>query len=378
MVQVKKWLGVEKLRLELKDWFILATPLLIFFSYHPVIHLGQGEFKTNYEFSLLQIHLIILVLLHLPTIWKNRQTLIKNRAVQLAFIFVSYSSLTVFWTPNLARGLLTAGVMWLLFGVLLSVMANEKLARLKNALVRVWLASAVLVCLFALYQFIAGLTPITETTLLCAGCMADQFGFVRPNAFAIEPQFLGNLLLAPTLLLIHILLTRKHTKVMYVILGLLIMTIFLTLSRGAILALAVGILVLLVINRKYAKKFTSVIFVSLASFVLSLFAQGLAVQMNPNVSETFSDGFAKSLNQLSMGVIDIRDKTPTQSEESAPAKFDGYIERSTDERLTGSCLALNTWSASPEKVIFGVGLGGAGYYFEKPESRNGLWCKTNL
>lgn len=81
MIHVKRWLGVEKMNLKFRDWVLLATPLFIFFSYHPVISLGKGEFRTNYEFSLIQIQLIILVLLHIPMIWKKRFTLLKNKAV---------------------------------------------------------------------------------------------------------------------------------------------------------------------------------------------------------------------------------------------------------------------------------------------------------
>lgn len=382
MIQIKRWLGIEKLNLQLRDWVLLATPLFIFFSYHPVISLGKGEFRTNYEFSLIQIQLIVLVLLHIPVIWKNRLVLLKNKAVQLAILFGLYNSTTVFWSPNVARGVLTAGLIWLMIGVLLSVLSNDKIKHLKLALLKIFIASATIMSLFAIYQFIIGLTPWSSATLLCAGCVAEQFGFVRPNGFAIEPQFLGSLLIAPILLMMHLIISEKSRKLHLLLFSLFIFTIFLTLSRGAIFSLAIGMAALVIIDRQHIKK--SLIPVSLAalSLVATLGAQGLATQLNPNISETFVDGSTKSLHQLSMGVIDLRPKTIDKAPAIEPppvnqAKFDGYVERSTDERLDSSCMGLNAWSSSLARTFFGVGLGGAGYYFEHETSRSGVWCKIN-
>lgn len=385
LVKIKRWLSLEKLNLSIGDWLILAAPVMVFFSYHPVLSLGKGDFGTNYEFSLIQIHLMLLVLAHLPQIWHSRQSLVKNRSVLLLLVFALYNTLTLLWTPNTPRGLLTAGVIWLLFGVFLSILSNKNLPKLKAALLRIFVGGAVGICLFAIYQFIAGITDLAEATLLCAGCTADQFGFVRPNAFAIEPQFLGSLLIAPILLVTHQIIVTKNPKKLYAIAGLLSLVMFLTLSRGAIMALIFGIATLLIVHYKHAKKYTLVVFVFFLSFIGSLLAQGLATEFNPRVSDSFSQGVTKSLNQLSLGIVDLRSySSPSQpSPEPSPgqppkAVFDGYIERSTNERLDGSCLALNTWSSSASRILFGVGLGGTGYYFEQPISRSGLWCKMNI
>lgn len=380
MIHVKRWLGVEKMNLKFRDWVLLATPLFIFFSYHPVISLGKGEFRTNYEFSLIQIQLIILVLLHIPIIWEKRFTLLKNKAVQLALLFAFYNSITVIWSPNVARGLLTAGLIWLLVGVFLSILSNYKVERLKLPLLKVFIGSATIISVFAIYQFIVGLTPWSSATLLCAGCVADQFGFVRPNGFAIEPQFLGSLLLAPALLMMHAVLSSKVRKLYLSLFALFVFTIFLTLSRGAIFSLAIGVIALLVIERKPLKRSVLPLAVIAISLVATLGAQGLATQLNPNITETFVHGVTKSLHQLSMGTIDLRPKNsdaPVSQPTVNQPKFDGYVERSTGERLDSSCIGLNAWSSTLPRTVFGVGLGGAGYFFEHEPARSGLWCKIN-
>ena len=45
---------------------------------------------------------------------------------------------------------------------------------------------------------------------------------------------------------------------------------------------------------------------------------------------------------------------------SPKASFDGYVEKSTDERTSLNRFAVQTWSRNLHTILFGVGAGGAG------------------
>jgi hypothetical protein len=151
----------------------------------------------------------------------------------------------------------------------------------------------------------------------------------------------------------------------------LLITLFMTLSRGAIYALAVGLLVLFIINiRKVKQNFLTLGLVAL-SFAISLAAQGSMVAFNPAVNETFTAGVAKSIHHLSLGTLDFRqeakqvdanfvltDETPTTK--SDDIYFDGYVAESTQARLSFNELAFDAWKSSPTTLLFGAGLGSAG------------------
>lgn len=379
---VRKWLGLGNLRLTVQDWSLLLLPFMLFFSYHPVISFGSGDYKTHYELSLLEIYLVIFVVLNLPGVWKQRRTIFSHTAAFVVLLFGVYNTLSLFWTPNLIRGILTAGIVWLLVGCFFAVMANQHFSKLVQPLFKLLVASALLFSLFAWYQLVAGTHPaLANWTLLCDGCKATQFGFARPNAFMAEPQFFGSLLVVPISLLAHLMITARRSFTVHLAFVNLVFTLVLTLSRGALLSLIAGGSVLLFINKKHARRFIiPVSFGSLALFT-AFAAQGIAAQLNPTLSTSFSEAVTASIHQLSMGKIDLRTKntvSETATTKTQPVVFDGYVKRSTSERMTSSCLALNTWTAMPTHIVFGVGLGGTGYYFEQQPARSVTpWCKTN-
>lgn len=385
MKKIKQWLGLKNLKLTLQDWALLPFPILLFFSYQPLISLGSGLYKTHYELSLIEIYLAIFVLLNLRFIWQKRREIAAHSASIWLVAFGAYNTVTLAWTPNLPRGILTALVVWLLIFSFFALLANSRLKQMTEPLARLLIVSALLVSVFAWYQLIAGTTPLLSPhALLCQGCQATQFGFARPNAFAVEPQFLGSLLLAPILLMSHWLIQAKRSPNHHVVLAALIFTMTLTLSRGALLALLAGFIVLFFLNRHLYRRFFTPLSISLVALVSGLVAQGLAAHVNPVVSTTFSQAIASSVHQLSLGIVDVRptDTQPVQTEPPQAAtktqavSFDGYVERSTDERVTGSCMALGIWAQSPARAMFGTGLGGTGYYFEHNPTRSSApWCK---
>ncbi len=365
--RVKVWLELQNVKLDIFEKVLLAAPIFIWFSFYPVIRLGQSS-TMNLELSLTLIYLVILAVSGLAIIWRDRKKLVINRSVWLVSVFVGWQFLSLFWAENLARGILTFGISILLFAIFLSCLAASKnLKQIYPALVKILITSAVIICIFALIQMIAGIWLGRSETLLCAGCVAEQFGFVRPNAFAIEPQFLGSLLLAPLLILQHIILTKNSNWRHNILFGFLLLTLILTLSRGAIFAFLLGALILFILNWREYKKVLKNVGVMILSVALALIIQGVATVANPNFDESFSKVIARSVHQLSLGVIDFRAQNEVvvtdQMEETAGADqpaFDGYVAESTDVRVNLSKVALGTWAQSPQNVLFGVGIGGAG------------------
>jgi len=359
----------QKLR-KLYELLWLAAPVVIWFSYYPNIHLGQDE-TMNFEISLPLILLALLALVSAPYVVRNWRKVFTQKFVWAVSALSVYSMASMFWSANPTRGLLTGGIIGLLYLVFLGAIANkDRLCKLLPRVAKVYVTSAVVMSGLALLQFVLGIWLPQSITLLCDGCVSAQFGFPRPNVFAIEPQFFANMLLPAILILAHRVMSRGvkwrliddsgH-------LGIMLLSLFLTMSRGAIYALVIGLMILAVIHITRLRRLAVFAGISALTLVASFTLQGAAAALSPKVSETFTGAVAKSINQLSMGVIDISQPEPEdetqqpQVEEGkeAPA-FDGYVEESTDIRMGRTEMALETWGRDVPTMLFGVGLGGAG------------------
>lgn len=381
--KLSSWLGIEVSTLHWREWILLLAPFAIFFSYHPLISLGRGNYETHYELSLTEIYLVIFGLVNLPLIWKHRQKLLPRTEVRLSALFAVYSTISAIWTPDRPRGILTAGIIWLLVMFFWSLLITPRLKQLQEPLLRALIGSALFMSMFALYQMLAGSFAATaETTLLCPGCEPSQFGFVRPNGFAVEPQFFGSLLLAPALLLLHRVLSQKRHAPTYLAYLFLVSTIILTLSRGAIYSLIIATCVMVIVDWRYRRQLPRVITAGGISLVVALFLQGFTAAINPTVTTTFSQAITASVAQLTLGKVHLPVvATPTLvspvKETSEPAIFTGYIPRSTNDRVSNTCRTAGIWLEQPARTLFGVGLGGTGYYFATEPTRSAPWCKIN-
>jgi hypothetical protein len=259
----------------------------------------------------------------------------------------------------------------LLFLIFLGVIsAREIFAKIWPALAKILVVSAIVMGIFAIAQMIAGLYFSRNETLLCAGCIAGQFGFVRPNVFAIEPQFFGSLMLAPILIILQSFFSKKFAifranLARNLVLFFLTFVLILTLSRGAIFAFAIGAIIIFVVNFRELKKIFVSVVMMILGLVFALVFQGFCAVINPNLNDNFTSAISRSLSQLSMNLINLPVESSTensdekQSENAEPA-FDGYVAESTDVRVNLSRLALKTWTQNSRNIWFGVGLGGAG------------------
>lgn len=438
--------------------FLYLLPAVLFFSYYPLISLGSNA-TMNFELSLPLILLVafdftaflsLIALTRRKESYRRRLKGISDRKFFLFALFPLYATLSIFWSANSTRAILTAGVLWLTFFAAFAIiyitpLLDPSKSLWKNLIYSLFISTAT-VCIFCWVQCILDVMNVPrEITLLCPGCTYRTFGFPHPSGFAIEPQFMGNLLLAPTLLSLYFLvfdrnkveeksvnftkqaktsfskgsgvttrnsaatlqrqalrtrLEKRQVVACALCTTLFSSTLFLTLSRGAIYAYAVALLVLFVFALIRHQKWFYLIIIPVITFLLTLTAQGIFSAVSPT-SDTFISGTTKIIHQLSLGIIDLRPKssssasntpvenpvensqtkpnpdftpdpnssldsnsTSTPDADAAPApdnsQFDGYIPASTNTRLGLNSVALETWLSSPYYIFFGVGLGGAG------------------
>lgn len=357
-------------RLSLLERIWLMAPIMIWFSYLPRISLAEDG-TMNYELSLTLIYVVILAIVGLPRVWHHRSELRQSRPIWLASAFVGWSGLCVIWSDNRTRGLLTFTVYVMLYLVFLALVAERRLlCQLLPKLVRVAIWATISACLLAIAQMVLGTFAITNrhSLGLCAGCVAGQFGFIRPNLLAIEPQFLGSLLLAPLLYITYLTLQGKHDYAKQsLLLVLMLTTLWLTLSRGAIYAYLASLVVMILLVRKWRRMLAVVGLVAL-SLVVCLICQGALASANPRIDSSFTQAVSTSLNHLSMGIIRLpyQQKSPTsppsipQGHDKQPA-YHGYVAESTNVRLSLTKTALAAWwSNQLGQQLFGTGLGSAG------------------
>lgn len=366
-----------------KIW--LGAPFAMWFSYRPLLRFGQDA-SMYFELSIALIYIVILALAGIPVVMHANRSLLQKASVRLVGALVVVSGVSLLWTPNLTRGVLTFGLIGALGIVFLASIARAKqLEILAPLLVKLLLLSAVSMSVLAIVQLVAAIWLNQDLSLLCRGCTPNQFGFARPNVFAIEPQFFGNMLLTPALLLFYRLL-RYKPKLVEVLSFLIILTaLCLTISRGAIYAFGAGVVILMIFHAKTFDVFFRSISLLAAAFAASLLLQGSVAAANPQLNATFAGAISASINQLSLGIIDVKiadqtapdaGKAPQETSYPIPAdettgqvphlpdevapNFTGYVEESTNVRLTLSRLALQAWAGNIGRIIFGVGLGGSG------------------
>ena len=376
MKKIKRYfLPICDLKLNIPERILLLAPIMVWFSYQPNFHIGRSE-GMNIEFSLVMIYIVTLAISGLFEVYKNRQKLAKNRAVWLTFGFLVWNAIGILWGVNKPRAFLTTGILGVLFLDLLTIL-SVRVKELAPVIIKTYIYMAVVMSILAILQVAYG---AWYDYGLCNGCLARGFGFVRPSGFTIEPQFLGSLLIAPIVLLVDRFIAKKSTKLDFFNLFIMLVAMYLTLSRGAIFSLIIALIFLVLLRSKNFKQAASfgILFlmnILISSFLTGMVIHGVFTQLNPRVSDGFYDSISKSVNQMSLGTIKLPNideesasideteenvKESTSSTEPQKAMFDGYVERSTEERTNMSSLAIRTWQKDLTTVLFGVGPGGSG------------------
>ena len=435
---------------KIQQIMLLCLPFCLFFSYHPVIPIFSTS-TTNFELSIPLLWLLIFAILSLPENFRlyiySLRIVIKTKSLVnktsrpssrhktdklyphflrlFTLIYPFFVTVNSIGSPNFLRAILTSGVIWCICLSLLTILQNilQYKTQIGKSVNKNLLIASILASAFCWLQSILDIAGVPrEATFLCKGCISTVFGFPHPNGFAIESQFMANLLLAPIFLSLFYLLERPKNHLSklnsdpypasrlghYLRFGLplfLIATLYLTLSRGAIFSFWVSVFALFIyqivklIKQKTCRReilfrqpliFSAVVFLP---FFFTLSAQGLFTELGPT-SHTFFDGVSTSVSQLSLGRIDLtkvfhktneNNKTHETHESNKPhssdlntdaaasaqkaPQFTSYIEESTNIRLNLNRLALSSWRTSLRRMLAGVGLGAAGLtlYQEFPE-----------
>ncbi len=347
---------------KLIKYLLCWLPLGLFFSYYPVISLGGNE-SMNFELSVPLLWLVVLDIVAFVQMVRERKVFSGLKGKWGWLLFPVWVTLTLIWSLNVVRGALTVGIMWLVFFAGYAVWSFREMfdEEFRRSWLKWFFGSTILVCVWCVVQCILDLAGVEPScSLMCEGCRYYMFGFPHPNGFAIEPQFMGNLLLAPAMVALVLFLKKKPNRKSELersrgvvlttaksdsawysstrsssvavvktttgsrflcsnfLLGyffIITTTLFLTFSRGAIYSFGVGMLFVAgyllarggkVERKKVAKRLGLMWGMVMFSFLFALNLQGIMAAVSPT-NDTYMSGVAKVINHLSLGKIDIRE-----------------------------------------------------------------------
>lgn len=368
---------------KLRLFLLYSFPAVLFCSYFPLIPIVSTA-STNYELSLPLIWLFLFSVLSLKDFFRYIiHNIRKSPFSLLFFLFPSYLTLSALWSTNPLRALLAAGILWCIIIAsitIFTVFCRQKLLNSRKFL-KIFFFATTAFCAICWLQSILDITGVArDITLLCSGCTSRAFGFPHPSGFAIEPQFMGNLLLAPTLTALYLWTQPKsnkssvfNRKTLLLFSFLFSATLFLTFSRGAIYSFALGLALLIILNLVKLKNRRAFLTIPLLfiSAILVIFTQGLFSTLS-YTNSTFAEGIEKSVSQMTLGQINLTltpkidlpgtDQPASTSSDSEPTTpiFDGYVEESTNTRMKFNRIALELSPKTPVTLLFGYGLGSAG------------------
>ncbi|MGK2896219.1 MAG: O-antigen ligase family protein [Candidatus Saccharimonadales bacterium] len=316
------------------------------FSYIPVLQLGIVG-GIHVDIAWIYGIAVFTVLTALPMLWRAKSTLYSLATWRIFTYWLLFMTLSLVWTANLTRGLITVAFAWLLFTLASVVVVYWPLIKQEKRIVLCIIAASVsFSCLFAAWQFVGDALGVAPAfTLLPQDYRIGTFSFARPTAFALEPQFFASILLAPWAFALYGTLRSKQWNYALCF-GLLTIMLGLTLSRGAFVAMTfTGIILLYTTGSRIQRikvisfGLAALLFALLALITISLFSTN-------NSAYTTLD---TTLNQISLGVIDLPSETDTD-----------FAERSSSSRVEMAILAVNIWSSQSTSFFVGTGVGGFG------------------
>ena len=134
-------------------FLVKILPAILFFSYFPVISFGTNE-TMNFELSLPLIWLLIFDVVAFVLMIKKK-LLFKNLKWQWV-LFPLWLTLTVVWSRNSVRGLLTVGILWLIYfaGYAMWTLKGEFDGKFRESFWKWFFGSAMVVCLWCFLQCI--------------------------------------------------------------------------------------------------------------------------------------------------------------------------------------------------------------------------------
>jgi hypothetical protein len=361
---------------QLKYYLFIALIVLAPLSKYPSFSLPLFNF-TSFRIGLYQLLAVIFIGLFF---WnKNFSFFKKNKAVTLGILLMTFSLIVGgFFAIDKSRWLLLSSSVIILLLLLISawgfVYSNYKKINW-NLIFKLTLISAIVFSVLGIIQFIVNSFTSEDFGILCKNCTGAVFGFPRVNLFSAEPQFLANSLL-PFLFIALFSFIKNKTKLALFALILTSIAIGLTFSRGAFLALFVGLITFWVFSLKnYKQMITGTLLVIFSVFIAVVMLVSSASIKYKSVENITYDTTSTVLQQLTLGVVSLPEKTePTPPPNTIPnpsepvttnpstEQFEspGLIEASSNERLEAAKLAIKAWAKSAQNLLIGTGLGNLG------------------
>ena len=248
---------------------VLALFFFLPFERIPTIEVFDFTLKINHFFGIALLLSAIFV--------KEMRPLSINKSDIFLLLFLLYGFASIFRASDLTRALVIWSL-WLLVDLIYKVISSLKLSdEQRTKIIDVILYSTLLVALFGLYQFIADSIGLGQSlTGLRYQYTKEILGFPRIQSVAIEPLYFSNFLLVPFYLALKRYFDHKKFFGSYFWITFLIMiNIFLGVSRGAYIALSITIVALiiyLIVKKDWLK-----IYKILLSLVLSFIASILLI-----------------------------------------------------------------------------------------------------
>ena len=368
---------------------VLCLPAILFLSNFPLLQFGENS-SMHFKLNLPLLWLGLFSLLSIKTAVSYFKAHLKTPLLGFPIVLM-ISCLT---SINPIRALFTFLVVSCLVISIIALseffrqISAPKKPQFLNQLKRIFLTSSAGVSLFCVLQLLADALGLSNAiTRICSNCTAQIFGFPHANGLAIEPQFMGSLLIAPLFFALNSLLENKNKKSqikLTLVVILIFMALLLTLSRGAIFSVTVA-LFLLLIFLKSLKKTLKIAGLTTISVILALVFQGSLATVGPT-NTSFEQAVSTAVNQLTLGKIALVDnqaqskpennsesiknstenpteltKDPAENPTKDPTpRFTGYVAESTERRLELATFALKITAAHPTNTLFGTGLGSAG------------------
>lgn len=252
----------QKIRHGLILLFFVALPFERLFT----LDIAGYTLKLSYVLGLIIIidALVLLIKKHIVlTLYRDELWLL---------LFALLAILTTFWSIDWKRSLVISFIIAFM-AVLFYVLRRIIDLKLREKIITVLICMGVLTSLFAIWQFFIDKTSISHFSYLRPEYSSGVFAFARVQSTFLEPLYFANFLLVPIFFCLYR-LAQKPTLKYNLILLILSLAFFLTLSRGAFLALAISLLVVglvrLIYQRDTINKFMKQILVMIFSFILAL------------------------------------------------------------------------------------------------------------
>lgn len=345
--------------------------VLLPFSYHPLVSFGQVA-GVHIDGSLLYVTASIATLASLSIIWTYRRELSRNTSFILLTLFLIYGIVSVLWSENTFRSIITVGFFGLLVILVASTAAQwPNIIRRHARNIYILTASTIsLSLIWALWQVLGDAIGVSNSlTLLPPNYQSTVFGVARPTGFALEPQFFASILLVPLLWLAwqHLTLPKPDKNTSIFLAGGFIATasiLLLTLSRGGIYAALLGLIIVVILKRPEAKRLLSLALYLFISIIVSATIIFVAASINQRDTTSGYTSLSKSLNQLSLGTLSLpvpaKSESPRHTVPPAKRPTNGYVASSTESRTSMSRQAISLWAQNPRSILLGVGIGSFG------------------